>query len=287
LRLKSEQRQIIGVLVKLKVAIKVIAQSLFCSRQTIWYWKNQDLRTRFDIIRTYQSKITIEAEISILFFRSLGYGCARIQQRLFCAPELELKQMEISIQRLFVSRQTINKVLKKHKINGYSKKNKKAWKFFRAKYPNELWQLDLKQFKFEGKKYYFLVCIDDYSRFLLLIHQFDHAPNIEEISDAMKEIVEKYHPEKILTDNNPFGNSWKEKCMGINVEAIFAHPYYPQDKGKVERAIRNITEELINLIIIFHKLFNKHEVLKWINWFNEKRFHRGIKGFPANLYVKF
>ena len=94
MRLKSEQRQIIGVLVKLKVAIKVIAQSLFCSRQTIWYWKNQDLRTRFDIIRTYQSKITIEAEISILFFRSLGYGCARIQQRLFCAPELELMKVK-------------------------------------------------------------------------------------------------------------------------------------------------------------------------------------------------
>ena len=70
------------------------------------------------------------------------------------------------------------------------------------------------------------------------------------------------------------------------MEAIFAHPYYPQDKGKVERAIRNIAEELINLIIIFHKLFNKDEVLKWINWFNEKRFHRGVKNFPANLYVK-
>ena len=55
------------------------------------------------------------------------------------------------------------------------------------------------------------------------------------------------------------------------MEAIFAHPYNPQDKGKVERAIRNIAEELINLTIIFHKLFNKDEVLKWINWFNYKR----------------
>ena len=104
----------IGVFVKMKVAIKVIAQSLSCSRQTVWYWKNQDLRTRFDIIRTYQSKITVEAEISILFFRSLGYGCARIQQRLFCAPEYELNQMEISIQKLFVSRQTINNLTSPH-----------------------------------------------------------------------------------------------------------------------------------------------------------------------------
>lgn len=286
MRLKPEQRQMIGVMIKIKVRINVIAQSLSCSRQTIWYWKNQDLRTRFEIVRNYKSKITIEAEVSILFFRSLGYGSARIQQRLFCAPECELKQMEISTQGLIVSRQTINKILKKHKINGYKNKNKKAWKFFRAKYANELWQLDLKQFKFDGKRYYFLVCIDDYSRFLLLSHQFNHAPDTEEIGNAMRELIEKYHPGKILTDNNPFGKEWKQWCKSNRTEAIFAHPYYPQDKGKVERAIRNIAEELINLIIIFHKLFNKDEILKWIKWFNEKRFHRGVKDFPANLYVK-
>jgi hypothetical protein len=24
----------------------------------------------------------------------------------------------------------------------------------------------------------------------------------------------------------------------------------------------------------------------WINWLNEKRYHLGVKDFPANLYVK-
>lgn len=286
MRLKSEQRQMIGVMVRIKIHINVIAQSLSCSRQTVWYWKNQDLRCRFDIHRNYFGKITVDAEASILFFRSLGYGTARIQQRLFCAPKIELKKMEISIQGLIVSRQTINKVLKKHRINGYKNRKEKSWKFFRAKYANELWQLDLKRFKFNGKKYELLVCIDDYSRFLLLLRLFDHSPTIREIGDAMKELVEKYHPEKILTDNNPFQNSWKEWCRENKVEAIFAHPYYPQDKGKVERAIRNVAEELINLITIFHHLMNKGEILDWTNWFNEKRFHRGIKDFPANLYVK-
>jgi len=276
----------IGVMIKIRIRINVIAQSLSCSRQTVWYWKNQDLRCRFDIVRNYQSKITIEAEASILFFRSLGYGTARIQQRLFCAPEIELKQMEIFVQGLIVSRQTINKILKKHGINGYKSRKGKAWKFFRAKYANELWQLDLKKFKFNGKKYELLVCIDDYSRFLLLLHLFDHSPTIEEIGNAMKELVEKYRPEKILTDNNPFQNSWREWCKENNTEALFAHPYYPQDKGKIERAIRNVAEELINLIMIFRHLVNKSEIYLWINWFNEKRFHRGIKDFPANLYVK-
>ena len=288
MRLKPEQRRLIGTWIKLKVSINLIAKFLFCSRQTIWHWKNQDLRTRFDIIRNYESKITIEAEITILFLRSLGYGCARIKQRLFSAPEIEIKQTEIYVQGLEVSRQTVYNVLKKHKLNGYhNKRSQKAWKLFRAKYPNELWQLDMKELKFEGKKYYFVVCIDDYSRYLLCLQLFDHAPSIKEISQTIASLVNKYHPEKILTDNNPFKDSWREWCKNNNIEAVFAHPYYPQDKGKVERTNRNIAEELINIIIIFHKLLTGQEIGGWICWFNEKRYSYGIKDYPANLYVKY
>jgi len=287
MRLKSEQRRLIGVWVKLKISINLIAKLLSCSRVTVWYWKKQDLRTRFDISRNYESKITIEAEITILFLRSLGYGCARIKQRLFSAPEIELTKTEVYVQGLKVSRQTVYNVLRKHKLNGYfGKKNQKAWKFFRAKYPNELWQLDMKEFKFEGKKYYFIVCIDDYSRNLLCLKLLDHSPNIPEICQAISFLIEKYHPEKILTDNNPFKENWKNWCSEKKIEAVFAHPYYPQDKGKVERTNRNIAEEVINIIQIFHKLLSGQEIESWINWFNRERFHHGIKDFPANLYVK-
>ena len=277
----------IGVMIKLKIRINVIAQSLFCSRQTVWHWKNQDLRSRFDIVRNYESKITIDAEITILFLRSLGYGCARIQQRLNSAPEIEINKNEIFVQGLEVSRQTVYNILKKHKLNGYfSKKKQKAWKFFRAKYANELWQLDMKEFKFDGKKYYFVVCIDDYSRYLLCLQLFDHAPNIPEICQTIAPLVEKYHPKKILTDNSPFKDNWRIWGNEQEIEAVFAHPYYPQDKGKVERTNRNIAEELINIITIFNKLLNGQEILSWIKWFNEKRKNLGIKDYPANLYVK-
>jgi len=76
-------------------------------------------------------------------------------------------------------------------------------------------------------------------------------------------------------------------CKEQKVEAIFAHPYYPQDKGKVERTNRNIAEELVNLILIFHKILNEEEIEKWRKWFNEERFNNGIKDYPANLYVKY
>ena len=286
-RLKPEQRRLIGVWIKQGLHIKLIAVFLSCSRQTVWHWKNQDLRTRFDIIRNYKSKITIEAEITILFLRSLGYGCARIKQRLFSAPEIEIKQTEIYVQGLEVSRQTVYNVLKKHKLNGYfNKKSQKAWKFFRAKCPNELWQLDLKEFKFEGRKYYFTVCIDDYSRDILLLKLSEHCPTTEEITFALQKL--KIKPKKILTDNGgQFKGQWKKWCSEHKIEAKFAHAHYPQDKGKVERAIRNIAEELINIITIFHKLLNDEEIEGWISWFNNNRESLGVKDYPANLYVKY
>lgn len=284
-RLNPEQRVLASKLKRHGIAIKIIVQMFSCSRQTVWYWSIQDLRTRFNIPNNYKSKVTIEVEASILFFRSLGYGCARIQQRLLSAPSIELEKMEIYVQGISLSRPTINKVLTKQGLNGYSQKRKKAWKFFRADYPNQLWQLDLKEFKFEGKKYYFIVCIDDYSRNLLCLDLLDHCPTTKEITSALTRLNIK--PKKILTDNGgQFKEQWKLWCNEQNIEAIFAHPYYPQDKGKVERTNRNIAEELINLIVIFKKLLDGGEIERWKKWFNEERFNRGIKDYPANLYVK-
>ncbi len=286
MQLTPEQRRFIGIWIKQGIPIKVIAVTLSCSRVTVWYWSIQDLRTRFNIRNNYKSKITIEVEITILFLRSLGYGCARIKQRLESAPEIELNKTEVFVQGLIISRQTVYNVLKKHKLNGYSRKNKKAWKFFRAKYANELWQLDLKEFKFEGKKYYFVVCIDDYSRFLLVLKLLNHCPTTKEITSLLENLNNK--PEKILSDNgSQFREQWKDWCRESNVEAIFAHPYYPQDKGKIERTNRNIAEEVVNIIMIFHKLLNNQEIESWIKWFNEKRKNLGIQDYPANLYVKY
>jgi transposase InsO family protein len=285
MQLTPEQRRFIGIWIKEGIPKKVIAITFSCSRVTVWYWSVQDLRTRFNIRNNYKSKITIEAEITILFLRSLGYGCARIKQRLYSAPEIEINKAEIFIQGLVVSRQTVYNVLKKHKLNGYSQKRKKAWKFFRAKYANELWQLDMKEFKFEGKKYYFVVCIDDYSRFLLVLKLLNHCPTTKEIASLLENLGNK--PEKILVDNGgQFRDQWRIWCKEQEIEAVFAHPYYPQDKGKIERTNRNISEELVNIIIIFHKLLSNGEIGGWINWFNKKRYSHGVKDYPANLYVK-
>jgi hypothetical protein len=261
--------------------INLVAQVFGVSRKTVWYWEDE---TEFeDLPRNRQSKITVEVEIAILFMRiTFKWGTARIQQGLMNLPEFQLAEMEVRIQNFHLSRTSINNVLKKHRVNGYQSEQKN-WKFFRAERPNELWQVDLKEFRFEGKKYYILVCVDDYSRFILLLKLFDHCPTTEELTLALQKLGVK--PKNILSDNGgQFRELWKEWCESQKITALFAHPYYPQDKGKVERTIRNLAEEFVNLLSRFrHWIDGKME--EWRIWFNEKRFHRGIQDYPSRLYV--
>ena len=124
---------------------------------------------------------------------SFKWGTAKLQQGLMSLQNYMLKDVknksEIKlVQGVKLSRTAINDVLKKHKLNGYYNKSSQ-WKFFRAKNPNELWQLDLKgSFKIEGVKYWMLVCIDDYSRYLIVTENFDHCPTTKEIVDILQKL---------------------------------------------------------------------------------------------------
>lgn len=287
MRTIPNERCLMAKFVRNGISIKFVAKMFGIHRNTASYWTKQDLRTVKDLPRKpKEGKVTVEVEIAILTLRLIcKWGTGRIQQGLMKLPDYMITDIKIQIQGIKLSRTTINNVLKKHGINGYRKKCK-SWKFFRAKKPNELWQLDLKgPFRVEGKRYWILVCIDDYSRCILLLKLFDHKPNLSEIEESLKEFINKHKPKKILTDNNPFGKSWKKWCRMQGTKAIFAHPYYPQDKGKVERTIRNLVEEFINLLKHFPQWL-KGKLEEWRKWYNKERYHRGIKNYPAKLYAQ-
>jgi transposase len=290
MRLLPTARKLMTEAVKRGNPINIVAKIFGVSRQTVGFWvrgKNHRGNSRFlDKQRnTKESKITIEIELAILAMRTLfEWGTARIQQGLMNLPDFAKEALQNSVENVRLSRTAINNVLRKHKLNGY-KRNDKKWKFFRAKKPNELWQLDPKgPFTVQGKKYYFVVCIDDYSRYMLFASQYDHMPSTREIASLLEKLPVK--PENILTDNgNQFKKEWKKWCFFNCINPLFAHPYYPQDKGKVERAIRTISEEFIHLIVKFPEWL-KGKINEYVEWYNKRRFHRGINDYPSNLYVK-
>jgi transposase InsO family protein len=288
-RTTPEQRQLMAKAVKKGNNKNVVAKVFDVCVKTVSRWCKRDKKPGPKCFKDKprkpkESKVTLEVELTILSLRNtFNFGTGRIQQGLINLPPYMRIVLPFCVQGVFLSRSTINDVLKKHKLNGYKNKTK-SWKFFRAKKPNELWQLDIKgPFRVEGEKYWFVVCIDDYSRYLLLAEQLKHDPTVEEIEEMLIPYVRKHKPKNILTDNKPFKTEWDKWCKANSIEPLHAHPYYPQDKGKVERAIRNVAEEFIYLLTKF-KQWLDGKIKNYKRWFNYKRFHRGINNYPAKLF---
>jgi transposase len=285
MRLTPDQRSLVGKAVDRVANKSLVAKVLGVNRATVYKWNKRRKHLKDRKRKPKESKITEKVELSIIAIRTtFNWGTGRIKQALVSLPSFMRKIFLYPIvQRFKLSRAAINEILKKHKLNGYRRKSK-GWKFFRAKKPNELWQLDIKgPFRVEGKKYYFVICIDDYSRYLMLAEQLEHDPTVEEIEAMLLPYAKKYKPKNILTDNKPFKEEWDKWCRVHGIEPLHAHPYYPQDKGKVERGIRNLSEEFVYLLTKFPEWLNG-KIKDYRHWFNHKRFHNGINSIPALLF---
>lgn len=285
MRLTPDQRRLIGQAIDRGVNKSLVAKVLGVTRKTVYKWLKRRKHLKDRKRKPKKSKITHKVELHILAVRNtFKWGTARIQQSLINLPPYMRKVLPVCVQGLKLSRTTINDVLRKHGINGYFKKSE-GWKFFRAKKPNELWQLDLKgPFTVQGKKYWFVMCIDDHSRYIILAKQVEHSPSAEEVQEMLEPCVKKHNPESILTDNNPFKTGWDKWCKAHNIEPLHAHPYYPQDKGKVERAIGSLTKEFVSLLTKFPQWLNG-KIKNYRRWFNHMRYHRGINTIPALLFT--
>nr|MDO8132767.1 DDE-type integrase/transposase/recombinase [Candidatus Njordarchaeum guaymaensis] len=264
-----------------------IAYLFDISRQTVHRWLRRGKHVGRESFKDKPreprvSKVTDEVVLSILTLRNtFGWGTARIQQGLYRLPPF-IEEATYCVQGVRQSRETINNVLSKHGVNGYPCKHKR-WNFFRAEKPDELWQIDFKgPFTVQGKKYWFLICIDDYSKFLIAAEQFTHEPTAREVTALLEK--QKRLPKAILSDHGQqFKEKWKKWCRQHGIETHFAHPSYPQDKGKVERCIQNLNREFVNHLRKFPGWL-KGKLHEYREWFNYSWFHRGINTFPAELY---
>jgi len=286
-RLTPEQRRQMAKVIRQGMAKKDAAEAFGVSRTTVWKWckraKHRGRESFRDLPRKpKKGKITKKVEATIVAIRTaFGWGTARIRQALINLPKFMRRKLRACVQGVRLSRTAIKGVLKRFRLNGYGREEK-AWKFFRAKKPDELWQLDIKgPVWLRGRKFWFPVCVDDYSRYLLVCERLDHEPTTEELTRLLGRLPRK--PEKILTDNGgQFKEQWKRWCAERGIEPLFAHPYYPQDKGKVERTIRNIVEEFLNLLRKFPEWLAR--ISEYRRWYNARRSHRGIGTQPARLY---
>jgi hypothetical protein len=268
-------------------------------RWTVWKWVKRtshpgrkNLKDRSKKPHRRHRKITPCVEEAILLLRDkLLWGTQRIMVALMSPPPYIKYFLETVLGCIWkpikLSRQGINNILKQHKINGSPyKKSRKDWKFFRAKAPNDMWQIDIKgPFTLDGKRVKALVILDDYSRFLLRAGLFKSITT-DVVTQELNHCIETYNaPNSILSDN---GSQFKEQFENWcnqnkrQIEVVHAPPFYPQCKGKIERCIRNFNEEYIRL----DKVFEDSQTLleEYRIWYNNERYHMGINDCPANIF---
>lgn len=277
--------------------VKEICEMFSVSRWTVQRWVKRSRHPGRESFKdksrrphTIHRKVTWEVENAIIILRdSFKWGTHRISLMLDNPPSyirhLLETVLDIEWTPVELSRQAINAVLKKHRRNGYPCNCKKDWKFFRAESPNELWQMDIKgPFRLESERKLALVITDDYSRFRISCNLFDSIDTNAVIQELLRSFKLYGMPKKILVDQGPqFRDDFRTWCRDDNeIEVTYAPKHYPQAKGKVERDIRNLSEEFIVLQEVFD---NSSDLLEEYNeWYNHKRYHLGVEDYPANLY---
>jgi transposase InsO family protein len=277
--------------------VKDIARMFGVCRKTVWkWWKRTRKRGGISLKslsrkpHTIYKKVDRQIENQILALRTaFKWGTDRLRKYLISSPRYVKDFIRKATGKRFksclLSRQAINEILARHNLNGSPYRAVKDWKFFSAENPNDMWQIDLKGPCLIGdKKRYLLVVLDDHSRYLILVEILDSI-KAEDVTSALEVLLRrrKTMPHVFLSDNGPqFKVDFEKWCKLKGIEVEHTPPHYPQSKGKVERSIRNISEEFLRL--------NPHltdvvsDLKEFVRWYNNERFHMGINAIPSDIY---
>ena len=173
------------------------------------------------------------------------------------------------------------------------KKNPPKPRFFERSTPNQLWQTDICTFRLAGKNAYLIGFIDDYSRYIVGLGLF-RSQTAANVLEVYRRAVGEYNvPKEMLTDNGRQYVNWRgttkfqSELQKDRVKHICSRPHHPMTLGKIERFWQTILQEFL-LRCQFDSFENAQKrITIWINYYNHRRPHQGIKGLcPADRYFE-
>lgn len=219
------------------------------------------------------------------------------------------------VKKYLVSRQIVNRILKRGDYGDFSihksknkrfsclkyglkrlskiektiqEKLKRQAKRYNKNYPGEMFHIDTKtlpllkgETKKERKEYLF-VGIDDFSRELYAKITSDKTQNASK--DFLKQVLEECHYdiEQIYTDNGTEYKGNEEKhsfmllCKENNLDQKFTKVRCPQTNGKAERVIRTLMEMWHDKTEFKNREHRKKELIRFVNFYNTVKTHKGI-----------
>jgi transposase InsO family protein len=199
-----------------------------------------------------------------------------------------------------VTRKQIRKVLKEAGLletcdSSFDKREEgtKGVRRFEAKFPGEIWQMDVAYVYIRKiPVLYLVVVVDDHSRFCVAaeLREDQRADTLMAVlHDAC---VAHGGPKKLLTDQGSGFYSWsgeqtrfQEYLDDRRIEHIVAEPHHPQSQGKVERLIQTLRVELLSRVKFTGLADARTRIQSFITSYNFERPHQGIQGKrPADRF---
>lgn len=214
-----------------------------------------------------------------------GYGSRRIAdilKRFFF-----IKASPTTVHKTLAAKELIEKKRTK------PQRNPGKPRFFERSKPNQLWQSDICTFRLAGRNAYLIGFIDDYSRYITGLG-FYRSQTATNVLETYRRAVGEYGvPKEMLTDNGRQYVNWRgttafqRELQKDRIKHIRSRPHHPMTLGKIERFWKTILQEFL-LRAQFDSFEDAQErITIWINYYNHRRPHQGIKGLcPADRFFE-
>lgn len=154
-----------------------------------------------------------------------------------------------------------------------------------AKYPNQMWCVDLIEMTPFNKFQYIFNCIDVFSRYVWL--EAIKTKDAVAVTNALKNIVTKANisPDTILCDNGTeFAGEFKEYCDEKHIKLLHIPSHSPQANGLVERANKDV-RKIINGFLLDNSRNRWVDVLPKVAENKNTAYNSTIKALPAEVWV--
>ncbi len=208
----------------------------------------------------------------------------------------------------FFGETTIKRVLAKHGLAGYRRKHRKGRKHRQARVPNDRVYLDFTEKRIrKGKRTYTFIAIDSCTRRMFtdvyesktILNAIDFTKQLVKSWGLMARIQldngtqfvyllkRKYKTRKLRKKNRRKQNKFGAFCADLGIKLKFIPVGRPDKNAEVERAVRTLKEECLDIINFKNIEQVKREVARFTRFYNQSREHGAHHGdTPLNVWRK-
>lgn len=284
------------------LSIKVLAERIGKSERTIYRWikrgnqakngKNQKIRKKYRRVKRYPLEVF---ERIIILKEEIPQRSASMIYRIL-QKEFEGDCPSLS---------TIQRFIREKGLVYKPRERSEGYKKFQRDKPNDLWQIDIAGVQTVGylKQLFLIAILDDCSRFVVAAEYFRTQKGKNVLKVIRDAVITYGRPNQILADRgtqfrNAFGElgtKYSKLLESLDITPIFAKPYHPETKGKLERWFRTVHSMFLIEGRDFVKKHQKcsladfNEIFKeWISWYNTQKPHNSLpdKATPEKIYLE-